>query len=200
VPPTGTTAVGRSGIVIRASTPGGVRSPFTTRRSLRSCTHQACADAVVDEDPHAGLLVSLHVSGLRRAAYGRGPDSASRARPALDGSEDPCVTRFVAEEEGRQATLRRMLGLSELQAFHEHALLQVFDVLSLHLCLADLDAHRTRVLDRVATMRRSRVVDVDHAVGDCRITVLVRPRYLGGSERPDDRADDGVSCPPVPSG
>jgi len=114
--------------------------------------YQACADAVADEDPHAGLLVSLHISGLRRGRYGRGPGSGRQALRAAEVNEDPRITRFVADEEGRQATLRKILGLPREQEAHEYALLQLFDILSLHFCLSDLDAGQGRVFDRVATV------------------------------------------------
>ena len=97
--------------------------------------YQACADAVADEDPHAGLLVSLHISGLRRGRYGHGPGAGRQALPAVDAD-----------------TLRKILGLPREQEAHEYALLQLFDILSLHLCLSDLDVGQERVFDRVATV------------------------------------------------
>ena len=134
--------------------------------------YQACADAVADEDPHAGLLVSLHISGLRRGRYGHGPGAGRQALPAVDANEDPRITRFVADEEGRQATLRKILRLPREQEAHEYALLQLFDILSLHLCLSDLDVGQERVFDRVATVAGAADTSLDLIQhGPCRIRV-----------------------------
>lgn len=104
---------------------------------LRS--YQACVDAVCYDDPHAGLLVSMHVSGLRRGRYNRAPGAISRTPRQEPTGEDPRVTQFVEEEEQRQASLSATLGIDEQVRWHEYALLQLFDVLSLELCLRDFE-------------------------------------------------------------
>ena len=117
---------------------------------LRS--YEACADAVAYEDPHAGLLVSMHISGLRRSRYGRAPENASRMTPPSLAEEDPRITRFVEREHERQAALRAGLSLSEQERWHQYAQLQLFDVLSLQLCLTDLQrAGEPRELDATPT-------------------------------------------------
>ncbi len=117
---------------------------------LRS--YEACADAVAYEDPHAGLLVSMHVSGLRRGRYGRAPDSASRMTPPVPPQEDPRITRFVEREHERQAALLAGVSLSDTERWHQYAQLQLFDVLSLQLCLTDLQrSGEPRELDAAPT-------------------------------------------------
>ncbi|MFC7133059.1 MULTISPECIES: DUF3891 family protein [Salinibaculum] len=107
-------------------------------------------DSVVDLDPYAGVLASLHGSGLRRRRYG-----LSDATPP----EHDSYERFVADEEARQRRLvdeMRREGderVSErdaalLESLHEsgtpadegsrlwrnYALLQAWDRLSLAVC------------------------------------------------------------------
>lgn len=120
---------------------------------LRS--YQACVDAVAHEDAHAGLLVSMHVSGLRRGRYGLAPDASSRRPYQPDPDEDPRIGAFVAAEEQRQQQLYAAPALhgegatrrgashgsphQDLELRHQYAQLQLFDVLSLQLCLTDLE-------------------------------------------------------------
>lgn len=139
-------------------------------------SYEACVDALAYEDAHAGLLVSMHVSGLRRGRYGCAPDSSSRGTFTPDPAEDPRVGAFVAAEEQRQRQLVAALRPSggaprgrpsaaahrqpsaephdqadatahlaadavaykDMELRHQYAQLQLFDVLSLLLCLTDL--------------------------------------------------------------
>jgi hypothetical protein len=120
-------------------------------------SYSASVEALLAEDAHAGLLASLHVTGLRRGRYGLAPDSASRAQAARSGDaphpgEDPHITTFVATEEARQQRLRGELDLAREQERHEYAQLQLFDVLSLELGLTDLSrAGHERMLDFAPT-------------------------------------------------
>lgn len=101
-------------------------------------SYVACVDALSYESAHAGLLVSRHVSGLRRRRYGLAPQSESRRQQSQDADEDPAITRFVESEERRQRLLLAETELAEAQLDHQYAQLQLFDVLSLTLCLTDL--------------------------------------------------------------
>lgn len=129
-------------------------------------SYRACVDALLAESSHAGLLASMHVTGLRRGRYGLAPDAASRERAAASGNyerstpqdaeppagEDPRVTDFVRAEEARQRQLRAELVLPREQELHEYAQLQLFDVLSLELGLTDLSrAGHERVLEYAPT-------------------------------------------------
>lgn len=99
-------------------------------------SYTACADVVCHEHPLAGLLVSMHISGLRRGRYGVFSSQPEIGLEELDGP----VREFVAAEEERQRTLIGELGLPRPK--WAYRLLQVFDVLSLHLGL-DCTAPRT---------------------------------------------------------
>ncbi len=109
--------------------------------------YRACVEAVADEDPAAGLLVSMHMSGLYRQRYGVTPV------PPRDLPEDvrDVVDAFVQQEEDRQVALRRMLDVDEAWRWTSYALLQVFDLLSLHLCLADMEAGEPGACEGVPT-------------------------------------------------
>lgn len=108
-------------------------------------------DAAVALDPYAGLLVSMHGSGLRRRRYGLSPDWPRTP---------PAYADFVANEETRQRALARDLAetpdgpvteadLEVLESLHEsgepstdvgsllwhnYRLLQAWDALSLAFC------------------------------------------------------------------
>jgi hypothetical protein len=109
--------------------------------------YRAGVEVVCDEDPYAGLLVSMHMSGLYRGRYGvmggGSPQRDAEARPAIDA--------FVEQEEERQAALRRMLDVDEAQRWTNYALLQAFDVVSLYFGLANLDVGTPGGCDGVPT-------------------------------------------------
>ena len=103
-------------------------------------SYRASVDLLEDEDPLAALLVSRHVSGLRRGRYG-----VMQGQPAVGLDElDGPVREFVAGEEERQRRMAAELGVGELPGAYR--LLQLLDVLSLHLGLADLTGQE-RVID-----------------------------------------------------
>lgn len=94
-------------------------------------------ERVMAMDPYAGLLVSMHATGLYRRWRG--------AR--LTDELRPIVEAFIAEQEALQARLaRRILGRGqqrsefERDVRHNYELLQVWDRLSLFVCMTDLDA------------------------------------------------------------
>jgi hypothetical protein len=119
-------------------------------------------EAVVDIDPYAGLLVSMHGSGLQRGWYGHfAPALPARPTPA------PAYAPFVDREETRQTELleklregngvysewisaadERILATiheegtgpetagAASRLWHNYALLQVWDHLSLAFCTA----------------------------------------------------------------
>ncbi|HEX4804382.1 MAG TPA: DUF3891 family protein [Conexibacter sp.] len=109
--------------------------------------YRACVEAVADEDPAAGLLVSMHMSGLYRQRYGVMPVPPR----ALPEDVRDVVDAFVQQEEDRQVALRRMLGLEEAWRWTSYALLQVFDIVSLYCCLADVEAGAPGACEGVPT-------------------------------------------------
>jgi hypothetical protein len=95
--------------------------------------YRACIAAVSDEDPYAGLMVSMHGSGIYTGRYGTQP---SLGLTNVKGHEAE-VQAFVAEQEAMQPARAGELGVSEEERWTNYKLLQVFDRLSLSLCLRE---------------------------------------------------------------
>ncbi len=117
---------------------GGDRIPqsfFTVPAAVHLAFYRAGVEVVQDEDAYAGLLVSMHMSGLYRERYGVMPTPPRQH----DDETRALVDAFVAQEEDRQAALRRVLDCDEAQRWTNYALLQVFDVVSLYFGLADVE-------------------------------------------------------------
>jgi hypothetical protein len=94
-------------------------------------------EALYAEDPHAGVLVSMHWSGLYSARWGL---------DAAPASEAPWARATVREQERRwQTTAHELWGYrglrSEFEArlWHSYELLQTLDLLSLFLCMVDVE-------------------------------------------------------------
>lgn len=85
---------------------------------------------VIDQNPYAGLLTSMHGSGVYRGRYGTvpAPASALNRMAAFKGEVDA----FVDEQEARQAAIASQLGVSEQERWTNYRLLQVYDRLSLY--------------------------------------------------------------------
>jgi hypothetical protein len=109
--------------------------------------YRAAVEVVCDEDPYAGLLVSMHMSGLYRGRYG--VMRAFSAPMQLGGDARRHADAFAEQEEERQRRLALELGADETQRWTSYALLQVLDVLSLYFGLVDLDAGVAGTFDDV---------------------------------------------------
>lgn len=91
-------------------------------------------DATTALDPYAGLLASMHATGLAQQRYATEPKMPERL--------DPDSRRFVAEREARQKELRAGLErsgplapyVSDPHLWFNWKLLQVWDRLSLYFC------------------------------------------------------------------
>lgn len=97
--------------------------------------YRAGVEVVCDEDPYAGLLVSMHMSGLYRERYGVVPASPMQLSAELRARAD----LFCDQEEERQAALAQQLGVTEEERWHDYTLLQVADLVSLFCGLGDLE-------------------------------------------------------------
>lgn len=98
--------------------------------------YRAMIAAVLDQDPYAGLLVSMHGAGIYRGRYGTQP---SLQLTFADEVRDR-VEAFVGEQEDLQARLAAELGVPEAERWANYRLLQVYDRLSLYFCLRDVEA------------------------------------------------------------
>jgi uncharacterized protein DUF3891 len=103
---------------------------------LHLAFYKAAIAAVTTEDPYAGVILSLHGAGIYKQRYGLQSDL--RMRFVDDAAGD--ARAFIAEqEEGLPGRLEE-LGIGESEAWRGYHFLQVWDRLSLHACLSDLEA------------------------------------------------------------
>jgi len=126
---------------------GAPQSFLTVPAPIHLAFYRAAVEAVCEEDAHAGLLVSMHMSGLYRERYGVMP-SPPRALPE---EERDLVDAFVQQEEDRQVALRRALDVDEAWRWTSYALLQVLDVVSLYFGLADVETGASGACEGVPT-------------------------------------------------
>lgn len=91
--------------------------------------------SVTDEDPYAGLLVSMHGAGIYRQRYGTDP--ALRLTRAPEVQE--LVDAFVREQESGYAERERLAGVDEGTRRADYERLQWYDRFSLAFCLRGWD-------------------------------------------------------------
>src|SRR6266851_9890183 len=97
--------------------------------------YRAGIAAITDEDPYAGLLVSMHGAGIYRQRYGADTGlSLSRAAEV-----QPLVDGFVAEQEVAYPERSAAVGVDEELRWADYHRLQWFDRFSLAFCLRDWD-------------------------------------------------------------
>jgi uncharacterized protein DUF3891 len=88
--------------------------------------YRAGIAAITEEDPDAGLLVSMHGAGIYRQRYGL--DTALGLSRAAEVQDE--VDAFVAEQEAK-------FGGHPGERQEDYTLLQLFDRLSLYFCMRD---------------------------------------------------------------
>lgn len=126
---------------------GAPQSFVTVPAPIHLAFYRAGVECVADEDPAAGLLVSMHMSGLYRQRYDVMPSPVRE----LDEDVRDLVDAFVQQEEDRQVALRRMLDADEAWRWTSYALLQVFDVVSLYFGLANVETGVAGACESVPT-------------------------------------------------
>lgn len=97
--------------------------------------YRACIAAVTDQDPYAGLLVSMHGSGIYRQRYGTDPALGLTHAPEVMEQVDA----FVAEQEAEYEQRRSAAGVSEDERWTDYHRLQYYDRLSLYFCMRDAE-------------------------------------------------------------
>lgn len=120
----------------RLDADGAPQSFVTVPAPVHLAFYRAGVEVIAEEDPAAGLLVSMHMSGLYRQRYDVMPSPVRE----LDENVRDLVDAFVQQEEDRQVALRRMLDVDEAWRWTSYALLQVFDVVSLYFGLANVES------------------------------------------------------------
>jgi hypothetical protein len=97
--------------------------------------YRACILAVTEQDPYAGLLVSMHGAWIYQQRYGTDPG----LKLSLAAEFAAQVEAFVREQEDGYPGRIAELGLGEDERWRNYGLLQLFDRLSLYFCMRDLD-------------------------------------------------------------
>jgi hypothetical protein len=95
--------------------------------------YRAGIAAITEQDPDAGLLVSMHGAGIYRQRYGL-DEALGLARAAEVQGE---VDAFVAEQEAK-------FGGNPGERWSDYELLQLYDRLSLYFCMRDLENGEAR--------------------------------------------------------
>jgi hypothetical protein len=98
--------------------------------------YRAAITAIREQDPYAGLLLSMHGAGIYQQRYGLQPS----LKMSLAGEARQLVDEFVAEQERSHKPLADELGVSDEERWLGYKLLQAWDRLSLYASLNDLDA------------------------------------------------------------
>lgn len=97
--------------------------------------YRAGIAAITGEDPYAGLLVSMHGSGIYRQRYGTDTGlSLSRAAEV-----QPLVDAFVEEQESSHPARAAAVGVDDELRWADYHRLQWLDRFSLAFCLRDWD-------------------------------------------------------------
>lgn len=95
--------------------------------------YRACIQVVTDEDPYAGLIVSMHGAGIYTGRYGTQP---SLGLSGVDAFKDE-VDAFVREQEASHPIRKAEVGVDDGEAWVNYKLQQIYDRLSLSLCLRE---------------------------------------------------------------
>lgn len=104
--------------------------------------YRACIAAVAEQDALAGLLVSMHGSGIYTGRYGTQPGLGLK-----QASEHPeLVGAFVEEQEAWQRAQLPGLGIGEEDRWTLYKLLQVFDRLAIYFSLQDVEGGHSEVI------------------------------------------------------
>jgi hypothetical protein len=98
--------------------------------------YRAGIAAITEQDPYAGLLVSMHGAGIYRQRYGR--DLSLGLTRAAEVQE--LVDAFVAEQEAAYDERIAAVGVSDDDRWRDYELLQLYDRLSLYFCMRDVEA------------------------------------------------------------
>lgn len=98
--------------------------------------YRACIQVVTDEDPYAGLMVSMHGAGIYNGRYGTQP---SLSLSNVKGHEAE-VQAFVDEQEATHAERAGALGAPDEERWVNYRLLQIYDRLSLSFCLREWES------------------------------------------------------------
>lgn len=100
----------------------------------------------VDHHPYTGLLVSLHGTGLYKQRFGFMPELPYKE---VTSEFRHTVDEYLAEQERLQADLRAILQPDESTVWTHYRWLQIWDLISLFLCMSEPSERRRLSLGSV---------------------------------------------------
>jgi hypothetical protein len=109
--------------------------------------YRAAIAAVTNEDPYAGMMISMHGAGIYNGRYGTQP-SLGLSDQEQHRAE---VDAFIAEQEAAYRRIGEELRLDERDRWTDYLLLQLYDRLSLYFCLRDAESGEAETLEPVPT-------------------------------------------------
>lgn len=109
--------------------------------------YRAMIASVGDDDPYAGLLVSMHGRGIYNGRHGTNPE----LKLTFAADEQHAVNVFVDEQEAAQRTAIAQLGVPDEERWTNYKLLQLFDRLSLYFCTKDVERGESDTLSPAPT-------------------------------------------------
>jgi Protein of unknown function (DUF3891) len=98
--------------------------------------YRACIEVVSGEDAYAGLMVSMHGAGIYNGRYGTQPGLML----SFAASEQEAVDAFVREQEESHPGRIEQAGVDDVELWVNYRLLQIYDRLSLSLCLREWES------------------------------------------------------------
>lgn len=108
--------------------------------------YRRCIEAALDQHAYAGLLVSLHGTGLYKQRYGHMPSLEYREVPeAYQG----CVDAFLGEQDRLQQELLRDLQPPEDELWTHYRWLQAWDAMSVFISLSNPRDGRSFAVDHM---------------------------------------------------
>lgn len=109
--------------------------------------YRAAIAAVTNEDPYAGMMISMHGAGIYTGRYGTQPSLGLSAQAEFRDE----VGAFVAEQEAAYRRISEKLGIGEDDRWTDYLLLQLYDRLSLYFCLRDAENGEADTIEPVPT-------------------------------------------------
>jgi hypothetical protein len=98
--------------------------------------YRAAIAAVTEDDPYAGMLVSMHGVGIYRQRFGTDPMLKASHEPDVQA----VVEAFVAEQQASWPSRRAAVGADEDGSFADYFRLQLYDRFSLYFAMRDVEA------------------------------------------------------------
>ncbi len=97
--------------------------------------YRAAIAAATEDDPYAGMLVSMHGVGIYKQRFGTDPTLKESHEPDVQA----VVEAFVVEQEAGWPARRAAVGAAEDESFADYFRLQLYDRLSLYFCMRDVE-------------------------------------------------------------